>query len=71
MARPGAVAPTGPVLRRFLRERGIAAYKVPDRFETLEALATTAVGKVDRAHPAAAPAAPADPEPRTQPWSPR
>ncbi|MFJ4106932.1 (2,3-dihydroxybenzoyl)adenylate synthase [Oerskovia enterophila] len=71
VARPGAVAPTGPVLRRFLRERGIAAYKIPDRFETVEALATTAVGKVDRAHPAAVPAAPADPEPRTQPWSPR
>lgn len=70
VARAGAVAPTGPVLRRFLRERGIAAYKVPDRFETVEALATTAVGKVDRTHPATAPAA-AGTEPRTQPWSTR
>ncbi|GAA1403256.1 (2,3-dihydroxybenzoyl)adenylate synthase [Oerskovia paurometabola] len=70
VVRPGAVAPTGPVLRRFLRERGIAAYKIPDRFESVEALATTAVGKVDRAHPAPAPAA-AGTEPRTQPWSPR
>lgn len=70
VARPDAAAPTGPVLRRFLRERGIAAFKIPDRFETVEALATTAVGKVDRAHPAPAPAA-AGTEPRTQPWSTR
>ncbi|GAA3218881.1 (2,3-dihydroxybenzoyl)adenylate synthase [Oerskovia jenensis] len=70
VARSGAAAPTGPALRRFLRGRGIAAYKIPDRFETVDALATTAVGKVDRAHPAPAPAG-AAPEPRTQPWSPR
>ncbi|QJW35852.1 (2,3-dihydroxybenzoyl)adenylate synthase [Cellulosimicrobium protaetiae] len=65
--RPGAAPPTAVVLRRFLRERGIAAYKIPDRFETVEALATTAVGKVDRT-PAPAPA-PAGTETRTQPWS--
>ncbi|MHA7133528.1 (2,3-dihydroxybenzoyl)adenylate synthase [Oerskovia turbata] len=65
--RAGADAPTGPALRRFLRERGIAAYKIPDRFETVEALATTAVGKTDRT-PAPAPAAAG---PRTQPWSTR
>ncbi|MFF2621947.1 (2,3-dihydroxybenzoyl)adenylate synthase [Oerskovia jenensis] len=70
VARSGAVAPTGPALRRFLRGRGIAAYKIPDRFETVDALATTAVGKVDRAHPAPAPAG-TGPEPRTQPWSTR
>jgi 2,3-dihydroxybenzoate-AMP ligase len=68
--RPGATPPTAVVLRRFLRERGIAAYKIPDRFETVEALATTAVGKVDRTHPAPAPAS-AGTETRTQPWSTR
>ena len=68
LAHPGTLAPTAPELRRFLRERGIAAYKIPDRFEAVEALATTAVGKVDPARPAPAPAAA---EPRTQPWSPR
>ncbi len=68
--RPDATPPTAVVLRRFLRERGIAAYKIPDRFETVEALATTAVGKVDRTHPAPAPAS-AGTETRTQPWSTR
>jgi 2,3-dihydroxybenzoate-AMP ligase len=67
VARPDTAPPTGPALRRFLRERGIAAYKIPDRFETVEALATTAVGKTDRT-PAPAPAAAG---PRTQPWSTR
>ena len=35
-------------LAQFLRERGIAAYKVPDRFEFLAALPRTAVGKIDK-----------------------
>ncbi len=35
-------------LRRFLREQGVADYKVPDRFERLQALPLTAVGKVDK-----------------------
>lgn len=40
--------PTPVALRRFLRMRGIAAYKIPDRLELVETLPTTAVGKVDR-----------------------
>ncbi len=36
------------VLRRHLREQGIADYKLPDRFETLPLLPETAVGKVDK-----------------------
>ena len=35
-------------LAQFLRERGIAAYKVPDRIEFLAALPRTAVGKIDK-----------------------
>ncbi len=35
-------------LRRFLREQGVADYKVPDRFERLPALPLTAVGKIDK-----------------------
>jgi 2,3-dihydroxybenzoate-AMP ligase len=32
----------------FLRERGVAQFKVPDRIEWLDALPTTSVGKVDK-----------------------
>ncbi|KRB04177.1 2,3-dihydroxybenzoate-AMP ligase [Lysobacter sp. Root690] len=35
-------------LQRFLRERGIAAYKIPDRVELVDALPYTAVGKADK-----------------------
>lgn len=35
-------------LAQFLRERGIAAYKIPDRIEFLAALPRTAVGKIDK-----------------------
>ncbi len=35
-------------LRRFLREQGVADYKIPDRFERLDALPLTAVGKIDK-----------------------
>jgi 2,3-dihydroxybenzoate-AMP ligase len=35
-------------LRKFLRERGVADFKLPDRFETLDALPMTAVGKIDK-----------------------
>ncbi|WP_438020926.1 (2,3-dihydroxybenzoyl)adenylate synthase [Sorangium sp. So ce315] len=35
-------------LNAFLRERGVAQYKVPDRIEWLDALPTTSVGKVDK-----------------------
>ena len=35
-------------VRRFLREQGIAEFKLPDRVETVEALPLTPVGKVDK-----------------------
>ncbi|MGO1068931.1 (2,3-dihydroxybenzoyl)adenylate synthase [Lysobacter sp. CA199] len=35
-------------LAAFLRERGIAAYKIPDRIEFLNALPRTAVDKIDK-----------------------
>jgi 2,3-dihydroxybenzoate-AMP ligase len=43
---PRGDPPTG--LRAFLRERGIAAYKIPDRFEFVDAFPQTAVGKVSK-----------------------
>ncbi|SUD84520.1 enterobactin synthase subunit E [Stutzerimonas stutzeri] len=38
----------GIALRKFLRSLGLADYKLPDRFERLDALPMTAVGKVDK-----------------------
>ena len=35
-------------LRKFLRGLGLADYKLPDRFEHLDKLPMTAVGKVDK-----------------------
>ena len=35
-------------VRRFLREQGVAEFKLPDRVETVEALPLTPVGKVDK-----------------------
>lgn len=35
-------------INAFLRERGVAQYKVPDRIEWLDALPATSVGKVDK-----------------------
>jgi 2,3-dihydroxybenzoate-AMP ligase len=40
--------PTAAELRRFLRERGVAAFKVPDRVEVVAAFPQTGVGKVSR-----------------------
>ncbi|GAA2213766.1 (2,3-dihydroxybenzoyl)adenylate synthase [Nonomuraea monospora] len=37
-------------LRAFLRERGIAAFKIPDRYEFVDAFPQTAVGKVSKRH---------------------
>ncbi|CAN7333936.1 (2,3-dihydroxybenzoyl)adenylate synthase [Phenylobacterium sp. LjRoot225] len=46
---PDARHAAGPVaLRRHLRGLGLADYKLPDRFETLERLPLTPVGKVDK-----------------------
>ncbi|WP_350306795.1 (2,3-dihydroxybenzoyl)adenylate synthase [Photorhabdus viridis] len=36
------------VLRRYLREQGIADYKLPDRFEPIPSLPITPVGKIDK-----------------------
>ncbi|MNW17902.1 Enterobactin synthase component E [compost metagenome] len=36
------------VLRRHLRELGVAEFKLPDRIECVEALPLTPVGKVDK-----------------------
>ncbi|PPK63704.1 AMP-binding protein [Actinokineospora auranticolor] len=44
---PGA-APTGPVLRRFIRERGVAAFKVPDLVQVVAAFPVTGVGKTSK-----------------------
>ncbi|MDF7681580.1 (2,3-dihydroxybenzoyl)adenylate synthase [Enterobacteriaceae bacterium ESL0689] len=35
-------------VRRFLREQGVAEFKLPDRVECVDALPLTAVGKVDK-----------------------
>ncbi|MMZ65643.1 2,3-dihydroxybenzoate-AMP ligase [compost metagenome] len=40
--------PTATELRSFLRERGLAAYKIPDRFEFVKSLPKTGVGKVSK-----------------------
>ena len=46
-ARPGAArAPRQ--LRRFVRDRGVAAYKVPDRVEVVDAFPATGVGKISQ-----------------------
>ena len=55
-------------LRKFLRGLGVADYKLPDRFEQLDKLPMTAVGKVDKtrlrqriaAHPSATESAPTE-----------
>ncbi|MDP2713163.1 MAG: (2,3-dihydroxybenzoyl)adenylate synthase [Solirubrobacteraceae bacterium] len=44
----GDAAVDGPALRRFVRERGVAAFKVPDRVEQIGALPRTNVGKVSK-----------------------
>ena len=41
-------APKPIVLRKFLRQRGLADYKIPDRFEFIEQLPLTPVGKVNK-----------------------
>ncbi|MEI4803904.1 (2,3-dihydroxybenzoyl)adenylate synthase [Bacillus sp. FJAT-51639] len=41
-------APTVSDLKRFLRNRGIAAYKIPDRIEFIKSFPQTGVGKVSK-----------------------
>lgn len=44
----GDAPPAAAELRRFLRGRGLAAFKMPDRFEIVDSLPRTGVGKVSR-----------------------
>ncbi|WP_371860244.1 AMP-binding enzyme [Pseudoduganella plicata] len=37
-----------PLLRQYLREQGVAEFKLPDRFRMLPTLPLTAVGKTDK-----------------------
>ncbi|RKT54268.1 (2,3-dihydroxybenzoyl)adenylate synthase [Saccharothrix australiensis] len=45
---PRAAAPTLAELRTFLQDRGLAAFKFPDRLEVLDSFPRTGVGKVSR-----------------------
>jgi 2,3-dihydroxybenzoate-AMP ligase len=46
--RGQAVPPTQRELATFLTERGVAAYKLPDRVEVVDAFPRTSVGKIDK-----------------------
>lgn len=45
---PAGEAPRLPQLRRMLRDRGLADYKLPDRLEVVAKLPLTGLGKVDK-----------------------
>ncbi|MFO6496997.1 (2,3-dihydroxybenzoyl)adenylate synthase [Bacillus sp. z60-11] len=45
---PRSTPPLPAELKAFLRERGLAAYKIPDRVEMVEAFPQTGVGKVSK-----------------------
>ncbi|NBF09698.1 (2,3-dihydroxybenzoyl)adenylate synthase [Pseudomonas sp. Fl4BN1] len=47
---PRGAAPRAPELLRHLRAQGLAAFKLPDRFEFIPAFPQTGVGKVSRKH---------------------
>ncbi|TWS24361.1 AMP-binding protein [Tsukamurella sputi] len=44
----GGERPTVPELKKFVRSRGVAEYKVPDRVEFVDEFPTTGVGKISR-----------------------
>ncbi|MBK3600536.1 hypothetical protein JHN62_02995 [Streptomyces sp. MBT54] len=46
--RSGAGPLKAVAVKRFVRERGLAAYKVPDRVEFVDAFPQTGVGKVSK-----------------------
>jgi len=48
VARPDAEPLTAPMIRGFVRQRGLAAYKIPDKVEFVETFPVTGVGKVSR-----------------------
>ncbi|MEC1259299.1 (2,3-dihydroxybenzoyl)adenylate synthase [Bacillus swezeyi] len=45
---PRSTPPAAAEIKVFLRERGLAAYKIPDRVEIVEAFPQTGVGKVSK-----------------------
>jgi 2,3-dihydroxybenzoate-AMP ligase len=45
---PRGEAPKGAVLKKWIRERGLAAFKVPDQIVFVESFPSTGVGKVSR-----------------------
>ncbi|MFC0708544.1 (2,3-dihydroxybenzoyl)adenylate synthase [Azorhizophilus paspali] len=45
---PRGEAPRPLEINRFMRERGVAGYKVPDRIEFVDQLPKTGVGKIDK-----------------------
>lgn len=45
---PHHPSPTAVELKEFLRERGLAAYKIPDRVEFIDSFPLTGVGKVSK-----------------------
>ncbi|GAA2879569.1 (2,3-dihydroxybenzoyl)adenylate synthase [Streptosporangium fragile] len=45
---PGGTPPTLQELRVFMMGRGLAAFKLPDRIETVDELPVTPVGKIDK-----------------------
>ncbi|MGW3284842.1 (2,3-dihydroxybenzoyl)adenylate synthase [Streptomyces sp. NPDC001002] len=46
--RGGATTPTQRELAAFLADRGVAAYKLPDRVEVVDIFPRTSVGKIDK-----------------------
>ncbi|WP_436534825.1 (2,3-dihydroxybenzoyl)adenylate synthase [Actinoplanes sp. HUAS TT8] len=48
VARAGTTAPKLSEVRTYLRERGLAEYKIPDRVRVLDTFPVTGVGKVSR-----------------------
>lgn len=46
--RSGAEAPTSVAVKKFVRARGLAAYKVPDRVVFVDAFPQTGVGKISK-----------------------
>lgn len=48
VARQQIDLPTSADLRRFVRDRGLAAYKVPDKVKFVDSFPTTGVGKISK-----------------------
>ncbi|MCZ4124403.1 (2,3-dihydroxybenzoyl)adenylate synthase [Streptomyces sp. H39-S7] len=46
--RAGAEPLKAPAIKKFVRERGLAAYKVPDRVEFVDAFPQTGIGKISK-----------------------